>query len=97
MTAKDLGSKFVCFKCGTKFYDLKKPDPVCPKCGTDQRDLQAAKPTETRRSRFSAVPKVVEPVETPEPAAAAAEGEEEIEEFDDDEEEEPAAGPEDES
>ena len=31
MPAKDLGNKFVCFKCNSKFYDLKKPDPVCPK------------------------------------------------------------------
>jgi len=94
MSAKDLGGKFVCFKCGTKFYDLKKPDPICPKCGTDQREAAAAKPTETRRGRFSAVPKVVEPVE-PETPAVAAEGEEEIEEFDDDEEE-PAAAADDE-
>ena len=89
MPAKDLGTKFVCFKCGTKFYDLKKPDPVCPKCGTDQREVTAAKPTESRRGRFAAVPKVVEPVE---PAAEApASEEEELEEFDDDEDEEPAA------
>ncbi len=91
MAAKDLGTKFICFKCGTKFYDLKKPDPVCPKCGTDQREVAAAKPAETRRGRFAAVPKVIEPVETPEPAAPAAGEDEELEEFDDDEEDEPAA------
>jgi uncharacterized protein (TIGR02300 family) len=28
----------VCFKCGSKFYDLNRPDPVCPKCGADQRE-----------------------------------------------------------
>lgn len=61
MPAKDLGSKHVCFKCGAKFYDLKKPDPICPKCGADQREA-TAKP-EGRRSRLSAVPKIVEPVE----------------------------------
>lgn len=61
MPAKDLGSKHVCFKCAAKFYDLKKPDPVCPKCGADQREA-SAKP-EGRRSRLSAVPKIVEPVE----------------------------------
>ncbi|MFT3841498.1 MAG: FYDLN acid domain-containing protein [Myxococcaceae bacterium] len=88
MAAKDLGNKFVCFKCGTKFYDMKKPEPVCPKCGADQREAAASKPAETRRGRFAAVPKVVEPVETPEPAAAASD-DEEAEEFDDDEE--PAA------
>jgi hypothetical protein len=32
-----LGAKHLCFKCGAKFYDLNKPEPLCPKCGTDQR------------------------------------------------------------
>ncbi len=96
MAAKDLGTKYICYKCGTKFYDLKKPDPVCPKCGTDQREAAATKPTETRRGRFAAVPKVIEPVEAPEPAAPAAEGDEELEEFDDDDEEETAAAADDE-
>lgn len=61
MPAKDLGNKHVCFKCAAKFYDLKKPDPLCPKCGADQRE-GTAKP-EARRSRLSAVPKIIEPVE----------------------------------
>lgn len=29
------GNKFTCWSCGTKFYDLGKPDPKCPKCGAD--------------------------------------------------------------
>jgi len=33
-----LGSKYDCFNCGTKFYDLGKPEPVCPKCGANQKD-----------------------------------------------------------
>lgn len=33
----NLGKKFTCFKCKTKFYDLGKPEPMCPKCHTDQR------------------------------------------------------------
>ncbi len=63
MPAKDLGTKYACFKCGTKFYDLKKPDPLCPKCGADQRESPANKPAETRRGRLQAVPKVIEPLE----------------------------------
>ena len=43
MPAKDLGTKHTCFKCGTKFYDLKKPEPLCPKCGADQRESPALK------------------------------------------------------
>ncbi len=43
MAAKDLGSKYICFKCSTKFYDLRKPIPVCPKCGVDQREAPVVK------------------------------------------------------
>jgi hypothetical protein len=64
MTAKDFGTKYVCFKCGAKFYDLKKPDPICPKCGANQKE-GSAKP-EPRRSRLAAAPKVTEPIPVPE-------------------------------
>ncbi|WP_426736399.1 FYDLN acid domain-containing protein [Myxococcus faecalis] len=85
MPAKDLGSKFVCFKCQTKFYDMKKPDPLCPKCGADQRESPALKPQpEGRRGRLAAAPKVIEP-EPEEPAAASEEEEEDLDSFDDDE------------
>lgn len=88
MPAKDLGNKFVCFKCGTKFYDMKKPDPICPKCGSDQRESPALKPaSEGRRGRLAAA-KVVEP----EPAAEEAEDviPEEEEDFGEDDEDLPA-------
>ena len=85
MPAKDLGNKFICFKCNSKFYDLKKPDPVCPKCGADQRDSPANRPTEGRRGRLAAVPKIIEPIEPAEAAAKTDEDEEEIEEFEDEE------------
>lgn len=32
------GKKFSCWKCSTKFYDLKKPNPKCPKCGANPED-----------------------------------------------------------
>jgi uncharacterized protein (TIGR02300 family) len=87
MPAKDLGSKFVCYKCSTKFYDLKKPDPICPKCGTDQRESPALKPAgESRRGRLAAVPKIVEPIEPTEEVAEGESEEEELETFEDDEE-----------
>jgi uncharacterized protein (TIGR02300 family) len=35
--ARDLGVKYACFRCGSHFYDLHRPDPVCPKCGANQR------------------------------------------------------------
>jgi hypothetical protein len=36
MKKKDYGTKFICYQCGCRFYDMKKPQPVCPKCGVDQ-------------------------------------------------------------
>jgi len=35
--ASKLGTKWSCYQCGAKFYDLNKPEPLCPKCGADQR------------------------------------------------------------
>lgn len=29
----DLGTKYECEECGTKFYDLGRPETCCPKCG----------------------------------------------------------------
>jgi hypothetical protein len=40
-----LGTKFECFSCGTKFYDLGKAEPVCPKCGANQKDVVQAETT----------------------------------------------------
>ncbi len=62
MAAKDLGTKHTCFKCSTKFYDMKKAPAICPKCGADQRESPALKPAPAeRRARAAARP--VEPVE----------------------------------
>ena len=36
MTSPKYGKRWVCFHCGCKFYDLKKPVSLCPKCGSDQ-------------------------------------------------------------
>ena len=83
MPARDLGSKFICFKCTTKFYDMKKPEPVCPKCGADQRESPANKPAEKTRGRLAAVPKIVEPIVPAAEEPAAESEEDEIEEFPD--------------
>lgn len=32
-----LGKRYACFQCGTKFYDLNRPEPTCPECNADQR------------------------------------------------------------
>ena len=31
-----LGTRFTCYQCGVKFYDLNKPEPSCPGCGANQ-------------------------------------------------------------
>ena len=43
MTPKDLGTKHTCWKCGAKFYDMRKPAPICPKCGSDARQKPVTK------------------------------------------------------
>ena len=60
MPAKDLGTKHTCFKCNTKFYDMKKAAPICPKCGADQRESPAVKgpPPAEKRVRAPARPVV---------------------------------------
>jgi uncharacterized protein (TIGR02300 family) len=89
MPAKDLGVKHTCWKCGTKFYDLKKADAVCPKCGADPREAPAVKSppaAERRRAAKEAPPVVEEVAETVE----EAEVEEDLADEDGDEAEEPA-------
>ena len=36
-----LGTRYVCFQCGTKFYDLARPAPLCPECNADPREAPA--------------------------------------------------------
>lgn len=52
----NLGTKYVCFSCQTKFYDLGREVALCPKCGADQKDADSS-PAPVSKSR-----KVVEVV-----------------------------------
>ena len=74
MPAKELGTKHTCFKCGTKFYDMKKPEPICPKCGADQRQSPASRPSPAaeRRSRPAKPVAAAAPVEPEADEAAEA-------------------------
>lgn len=36
--AAHLGTKWGCYQCGSKFYDLQRPEPTCPRCGANQND-----------------------------------------------------------
>src|SRR5262245_32378841 len=80
----DLGKKYECFHCGTKFYNLGKPEAICPKCGANQKDAraeesQAPAPRPPRRSIL------MEPI--PEENSEFEESTEEREEVEGDEEE----------
>jgi len=73
----ELGKKYTCYSCHTKFYDLGKPEPLCPKCGADQRDAEEAPLVTSHRGRRI----VEEPAEEPEfPEAEATPDSEEDEE-----------------
>jgi uncharacterized protein (TIGR02300 family) len=80
MPAKDLGSKHACYKCGTKFYDLKKPVPMCPKCGADQRESPALKAPSLPEKRSKAPARL--PVEPKLEEVEGAELEEDLEDED---------------
>jgi hypothetical protein len=74
----ELGKKYNCYSCHTKFYDLGKPEPTCPKCGADQRDAEEKPLVTSHRGRRV----VEEPVEEPEfPEAEATPAGDEDEEI----------------
>lgn len=65
MDKSKLGQRFTCFSCGTKFYDLNRPQALCPECGTDQaeapaKDMKALLKGDGRRRKTKPV------IETPE-------------------------------
>jgi uncharacterized protein (TIGR02300 family) len=87
-----LGTKYECFNCGTKFYDLGKAEPLCPKCGANQKEATPDAPAVTqaaRRKRKAEVARALD-VEEEEPAVEIPDEEIESAEIDlgDDEEEE---------
>jgi hypothetical protein len=58
-----LGQRYVCHECGTKYYDLNRPEPRCPECSADPT---AAAPREivsllARSNRKAPAPKEAEP------------------------------------
>jgi len=89
----DLGKKFECYSCGTKFYNLNKPEAVCPKCGANQKEARTedAPTPAPRPARRTAI---LEPIpdeqtnEFGEEGPAAEEDDEEDELGEDDETEE---------
>ena len=74
-----LGRKYTCYSCHTKFYDLGKPEPLCPKCGADQRDAEETPVVTSGRGRARVVEEPVEEAEFPDPEVATTESDEEEE------------------
>ena len=68
----ELGRKYTCYSCHTKFYDLGKPEPLCPGCGANQRDGSEAE-TFVSPSRRTGGEIADEPADEPAPDAADAE------------------------
>jgi uncharacterized protein (TIGR02300 family) len=64
----NLGTKYVCFSCQTKFYDLGREVALCPKCGANQKDADSspAPVTKSRRVVEVVVDDDAEVDETPE-------------------------------
>ncbi len=89
----DLGKKYECFNCRTKFYNLGKPEAICPKCGANQKDARSEEtpPPAPRPPRRSAILMEPTPEESPnefgeESPAPEEEEVEDDEEFEGDEE-----------
>lgn len=93
-----LGTKFDCYNCGTKFYDLGKSEPICPKCGANQKDAvtseSPASGQASRRRRKADIPKPIDIEEDEAPVEAEIAEDEMVEpeladaDLDDEEEEE---------
>jgi hypothetical protein len=92
-TMPDLGKKFECYNCRTKFYNLGRPEAICPKCGANQKnakseDAPVAAPRPPRRAAIIMEPP---PEENPnefgeEPAVVEEEESDDDEDLDEEEE-----------
>jgi uncharacterized protein (TIGR02300 family) len=60
-TVTDLGARYKCYKCGIKFYDLGRPQPLCPSCGEDQNNEETKRMHKRKKKRRSAYMGKTEP------------------------------------
>lgn len=53
MVKSEWGTRYTCYKCGSRFFDLNKPEPICPKCDANQtrKPVKAATPSPRARAR----------------------------------------------
>jgi len=79
-TVAELGTRYKCYKCGTKFYDLGRPQPLCPSCGEDQNNEETKRLLKRKRKR--AMAKVKADVRAvPDEAGIPLEADEDVEEY----------------
>jgi hypothetical protein len=89
----DLGKKYECYNCRTKFYNLGRPEAICPRCGANQKDAKTDDvPPPPRPPRRAAV--LMEPIpdentnefgeEGPAPEEEARDEDEELDEDEED-------------
>lgn len=45
-----LGTRYTCYECGAKFYDMNKPEALCPSCNADQANDPNPDPIELLKS-----------------------------------------------
>lgn len=76
----DLGTRYKCYKCGTKFYDMGKPEPLCPSCGEDQNNEDTKRMLKRKRKRSLAKVKS-EFRATPDEGGIPMEADENVEEY----------------
>jgi hypothetical protein len=87
------GSRYVCFSCGCKFYDLNRPEPLCPRCDSDQREAtQGARVTRPSRVLAGSAEEEPEGDVVEEPAEMGLDQEEPPEEGEEEDEEEEEVG-----
>ncbi|MGE0641126.1 MAG: FYDLN acid domain-containing protein [Thermoanaerobaculia bacterium] len=69
----DLGTRYECYNCGVRFYDLGRPEAICPKCGANQKDAKKAEianeTASAKRKRREEVLKHVDEVSDDGPSA----------------------------
>ncbi|HOM28157.1 MAG TPA: FYDLN acid domain-containing protein [Deltaproteobacteria bacterium] len=76
----ELGTRYKCYRCGTKFYDLGRPQPLCPSCGEDQNNEETKRLLKRKRKRAMAKVKP-EARGLIDEAALPLEADEEVEEY----------------
>lgn len=81
-----LGVRYVCFSCGTKFYDLNRAEPTCPECGADQRQA----PTRDLKALLAGKGPIRRPRQEEEEEAPSTDEDEDLGLIDDDADDEDA-------